>query len=252
MVNMMNDLLIKEIKFNGDNILAVKANNSDKIYVGVKWICDGLGLDVRRQKEKLQGHEVFIKGVSTLPLPTIGGKQDSLVIELDYLPLWLANINPKLVNEVTKPKLIQYQLKAKDVLVKAFLDKFIIPETYSEALKLAADFQSQLEEQRPKVEIYDRIVNSNGLMNFKQVSDTLGLCGRNTLMKILRDAKILSNYGYNKNYPYSKYKQYFQVKIAPRKTNKGLVDIATTLCTTKAYKLIKQVLDKKRDLQIQV
>lgn len=61
-------------------------------------------------------------------LPTNGGTQDVLCLSLDFVPLWLAKIsvtptmkenNPELVD-----KLIQYQLKAKDVLAQAFLPQY--------------------------------------------------------------------------------------------------------------------------------
>ena len=96
-------------------------------------------------------------------------------------------------------------------------------------------------------------MNSDSLMNFKQVADTLGY-GRNTLMKILREEKILSNGSYNKNLPYSQYVKtdLFKVKIVPRRTSNGLENICTTLCTTKALVFIKKVLDKKRDLQLKL
>ena len=62
-----------------------------------------------------------------MTLPTKGGNQKSLCIELEYLPLWLAKISitPTMKREhpeITE-KLIHYQLKAKDVLAKAFLGK---------------------------------------------------------------------------------------------------------------------------------
>lgn len=62
-----------------------------------------------------------------MTLPTKGGNQKSLCIELDYLPLWLAKISitPTMKREHPNiaDKLIEYQLKAKDVLAKAFLGK---------------------------------------------------------------------------------------------------------------------------------
>lgn len=38
----MQELTVKEVNFNGDTLLALE--NKGKIFVGVKWICDGLGL----------------------------------------------------------------------------------------------------------------------------------------------------------------------------------------------------------------
>lgn len=128
-----------------------------------------------------------------------------------------------------------------------------IPKTYSEALKLASDLSKQLEDQKPKVEIYDQFINSDTLMNFKQVADTLGY-GRNTLMKILRHEKILSDNNHNKNLPYSQYVKanLFKVKITPMRTNDGLQNICTTLCTAQALEFIKRILDKKKSLQLEL
>ena len=130
--------------------------------------------------------------------------------------------------------------------------KFTIPKTLSEALQLASDLSKQLEEQKPKVEMYDELMNSDSLLNFKQVADTLG-CGRNTLMKVLREEKILSESSYNKNHPYSQYVKanLFKVKITPMRTSNGLEIICTTLCTAKSIEFIKKVLSKKKDLLLE-
>ena len=67
------------------------------------------------------------KGGRNLVLPTNGGNQDILCLMLEYLPLWLAKISitPKMKNESPElvKRLIKYQLKAKDVLAEAFLNK---------------------------------------------------------------------------------------------------------------------------------
>jgi len=125
--------------------------------------------------------------------------------------------------------------------------KFTIPKTLSEALQLASDLSKQLEDQKPKVQMYDDFMNSDSLMNFKQVADTLGY-GRNSLMKILREEKILSDGSFNKNHPYSQYikANLFTVKITPMRTSNGLENVCTTLCTAKALKFIRKILDKKK------
>ena len=111
------------------------------IWAGVKWFCEGLGLSegqIRNERKKIQEDIVLSKGGRNLPLPTQGGEQEVLCLNIDFVPLWLAKIsitpsmkenNPRLVD-----KLIVYQLKAKDVLAEAFLKKKA-PKTYLEALK---------------------------------------------------------------------------------------------------------------------
>jgi len=112
--------------------------------------------------------------------------------------------------------------------------------------------EQQLEDQKPKVQMYDDFMNSDSLMNFKQVADTLG-CGRNSLMKILREEKILSDGSFIKNHPYSQYikADLFKVKITPMRTSNGLESICTTLCTVKALKFIRKILNKKKDQWLQ-
>lgn len=60
-----------------------------------------------------------------MTLPTNGGEQEVLCIALDFIPLWLAKISITPTMQADTPevadKLVQYQLKAKDVLAAAFL-----------------------------------------------------------------------------------------------------------------------------------
>lgn len=58
-------------------------------------------------------------------LPTKGGTQRTLCLKLDFVPLWLAKISitPTMKQETPElaEKLMEYQLKAKDVLAAAFM-----------------------------------------------------------------------------------------------------------------------------------
>lgn len=124
------EMEVLEQEFNGDNILTVKMKDNNKIYVGVSWITQALGFNKNnhdRQVKNIQSDIVLSKGASYLTLPTKGGNQKSLCIELDYLPLWLAKISitPSMKNENYEvvERLIEYQLKAKDILSEAFFGK---------------------------------------------------------------------------------------------------------------------------------
>jgi len=114
----------KLVDFNGAEIMAVKCNDG-KIYAGVRWVCNGIGFDenqCRVQIRKTQEDLVVSKGVTKISLPTNGGVQEILCIELDYLPLWLAKINAGIIDDLrVRNAVIQYQLKAKDILAAAFI-----------------------------------------------------------------------------------------------------------------------------------
>lgn len=139
----------KIVDFNGSELLAAKTNDG-KIYAAVKWVCEGIGLtrdQIKNERKKIQEDLVLSKGGRNLTLPTNGGMQEVLCIELDFLPLWLAKISitPKMQKENpwTVRRLVEFQLKAKDVLAAAFLQK---PTTQAELIAMMA--QQAVEQER--------------------------------------------------------------------------------------------------------
>lgn len=146
-------LAIKDVQFNGATLRAAQ-DAENIIWVGVRWICQGLGLSedrIKYERKKIQKDLVLVQGVKFYPLGSGNSDTEMLCLKLDFLPLWLAKIsitptmkkeNPQLVEN-----LIEYQLKAKDVLASAFLNKdAIIPvENYSQQI---ADLQNIIMEMR--------------------------------------------------------------------------------------------------------
>jgi len=126
----MSNLIVKPVSFNGDNLVAVKDEFTGKIYTGVSYICKGIGLtkdQKDRQVKNVQMDLVLKKGCVKFDAGVLDPHNEVIGIELDFLPLWLAKITitPKMQEEqpnITE-KLVQYQLKAKDVLAEAFLNK---------------------------------------------------------------------------------------------------------------------------------
>lgn len=124
----MKDLIVKNVDIFGDTIMAAMDKDGN-IWVGVKWVCDGLGMtegQTKRQIKNIQKDMLFRKGGSNqIHLPTKGGIQDVFCIRNDFVPLWLAKI---VITEKTRDerpefaeKLMKYQLKAKDILASAFI-----------------------------------------------------------------------------------------------------------------------------------
>lgn len=158
----MNQLQVvkqKMVPFGDVELLSVKMSNG-KIYAAVKWVCVGIGLSdgqAKRQVENLGKDIVLNQGVANLRLPTNGGTQEVLCIELDYLPLWLAKISITPSMQQTNPlavkNLVNYQLKAKDVLAEAFLPKQQ-PRTQAELIAMMA--QHNVEQERRLNEVEQR------------------------------------------------------------------------------------------------
>lgn len=149
----MTGFAVKDVEFNGATLRAAQ-DAGNIIWVGVRWVCQGLGLSVgqaRRERKRIHEDLTLRQGESNLTLPTDGGNQEVLCIRLDFLPLWIAKINPtpkmKLENPQLVENLIAYQLKAKDVLAAAFLNKNAITpaENYSKQIE---DLQRTITEMR--------------------------------------------------------------------------------------------------------
>ena len=130
----MDNLIVKEVCFKNKKIRAIEENG--KIYVSIKNVCDNLGMDLKQhkaQKLKIRNDELLKGGIKLYPLESKGGIQETMLLELDYLPIWLAKINPARFSDELKKELMDYQLKAKDVLAEAFLGKRrMYPELFYE------------------------------------------------------------------------------------------------------------------------
>ena len=180
----MQGLAVKDVEFNGAVLRAAQIENV--IWVGVKWICDGIGLSEDRgkyERKKIQKDLVLSKGVKFYPLGTDNANSDVLCLMLEYLPLWLAKISitPTMKKETPElaDRLVEYQLKAKDVLAEAFLPKrkeevapavrnnmiqIPIPEVpnYAEEFEILYAKLDDLEEQNRK--LYDGMSNMAKLL----------------------------------------------------------------------------------------
>ena len=96
--------------------------------------------------------------------------------------------------------------------------QFQIPQTYSEALMLAAKQAEQIEQQtalieaqKPKVEFYEAVTGSSDTIDIASVAKVLNIkgFGRNNLFEFLRDKNILMQ----NNMPFQNYvdRGYFRV-----------------------------------------
>lgn len=129
---------------------------------------------------------------------------------------------------------------------------FEIPQTYSAALMLAAkqaevieNQTKQLTDQAPKVEFYDRIIDSQTAINMQEVAGVLNVpnMGRNNLFKFLREKSVLN---FN-NMPYRQYIEagYFEVKETTRNIRGADTVILVTLVSQKGLEFIKKKIDQR-------
>lgn len=165
----------KTVSFQGADLLGAKTADG-KIYVGVRWVCEGIGLtddQMKNERKRIKADVVLKQGGLNLTHLTKGGPQEVSCIEIDFLPLWLAKISitPNMMEnqpEVAQ-NLVEYQLKAKDALAAAFLPK---------------EFQSRGNKQAPSLELRIKQQRAEAAM-IKAKTDR-----HKTVMKSLKDMNL--------------------------------------------------------------
>lgn len=50
----MNNLIVKEVNFNGDTLVAAQDKRTGKIYVGVSWICRWIGFNKNKKRQTVK------------------------------------------------------------------------------------------------------------------------------------------------------------------------------------------------------
>lgn len=116
-----------------------------------------------------------------------------------------------------------------------------LPQSFSEALRLAADLQEEAERNRPKVEAHDRFISGENLQKVGDVAKALGY-GRNKLFRLLRESKIFMK----GNVPYQQYidRGYFEVKETPITMGEQTINKPQTYVTAKGVDYIDGLLNK--------
>ncbi|WP_339008576.1 phage antirepressor N-terminal domain-containing protein [Fusobacterium varium] len=117
----MNDLVVKEVNFNGATLVGILKEG--KIYTPLRKICDFLGVDFSSQLQRIKRDETLVKGVCKIHIPSEGGIQETLTLEISFLPLWLTGIKSQQCREEIRRNLLSFKLEAKEVLASAFLGK---------------------------------------------------------------------------------------------------------------------------------
>ena len=124
---MQSKLAVKTVYFMGDGLLAAK-DSKGIIWTGVRSLCAGMGLTRGQTNGKIvkaQEDIALSRGYMKFHAGVFEPNNETIALQLDYVPLWLAKIsitpNMREKNPALVEKLVNYQLKAKDVLAAAFL-----------------------------------------------------------------------------------------------------------------------------------
>lgn len=125
----MQEMITKRVDVLGDAIMATK-DADGIIWSGVSFFCKALGMNKKQkdyQIEKIGRDETLKRGCRKFPAGVFDIANEAVGMRIDFIPLWLAKIQITKKMEQDHPeladKLLEYQLKAKDILAEAFLPK---------------------------------------------------------------------------------------------------------------------------------
>ncbi len=133
----------RTVEFYEDELIAVRGEDG-QVYVAIRQMCQALGLDQRSQRRRIENHTVLSDGyaggvIMTPPGPGGGGgRQQAALLRIDLVPLWLATLDMKRVNEAIRPKLERFQREAAKVLWEAFQQGRLTAEPSFDDLLAAA------------------------------------------------------------------------------------------------------------------
>lgn len=107
-----NTTTVTTIPFHGTNIQAVDVDG--KPHVIFRPVVESIGMDYRSQSRRLSGKSWA--GMVKMTIPSSGGPQETTVIDLRTLTMWLATIDENRVSEEARPLVVAYQSEVADVI----------------------------------------------------------------------------------------------------------------------------------------
>ncbi len=105
---------------NGVEIFA-EISESGNVYVPIKPICTALGVDDKRQRDKIQEDDILSSVGGLTPSTGTDGKQyEMFCLPLEYVYGWIFTINPKNVADAAKEAVSKYRRECYDALYRHF------------------------------------------------------------------------------------------------------------------------------------
>ncbi|QDF20006.1 anti-repressor Ant [Corynebacterium phage Stiles] len=103
---------IVTIPFHGNHVQAVDVDGTP--HVVFRPLVESIGLDYRSQSRRLTGKSWA--GMVKMTIPSKGGPQETTVIDVRTLTMWLATIDENRVSDEARPLVVAYQSEIADVI----------------------------------------------------------------------------------------------------------------------------------------
>lgn len=135
---MKKEINLLKVPFFGTELLLVE--HDEQPYVVMKTITESIGLSWQGQHEKLVEH--FGKGIKEILIPTNGGLQLMICMNLRKFPAWLYSLQPKKVSDpIKRAKIISFKEECDEVLWQYWTTGVASRETVKEKLAEIEEFE---------------------------------------------------------------------------------------------------------------
>lgn len=121
-------LPVQRVAFHEDELDTVVDEQTGKKYVLPKRFCEIFKVSWQGQLAKLTRNKLFNQGIKKICIPSAGGEQETVILELKFLSVWLLSISPERVAPELQDKLLRYQEECADAL-HAYFTKGIAVNT---------------------------------------------------------------------------------------------------------------------------
>ena len=78
------------------------------VFVAIKPICEGLGIDWEAQRKRIQRDQVLAEGASIMEVPSKGGLEETVTLRLDLVNGWLFGVGANQVKPEARPKVCRH------------------------------------------------------------------------------------------------------------------------------------------------
>ena len=101
--------------------VALVEDGITKHYLGLRAMCEVLGVDTQMQRQRIERSEVLFLGLRVVMMTTPSGQQEHYVLDSTLVPFWLATMDASRLRDDVRPKVVHFQRIAADVLARYFL-----------------------------------------------------------------------------------------------------------------------------------
>lgn len=159
------------VDFRSDTLFA--AERDDGVFVAVTPICQALGLNANKQRERIQNDQILREGGTVTVFPSAGGMQETYCLRLDLVNGWLFTIDESRIKDpAVRERVLTYKRECYGVLFQHFYGKH---ERHERPADLIEPPTATEEPEGPKVRLVTEARHTFGPQAAGQLWFKLGL-----------------------------------------------------------------------------